>query len=169
MNPSAQPHMQAGECSQIWLCCLNSTYSAACWRGRLPSVAWGNASAPARAVKSNPLLSCIPTAARPSTAASKLPTPCRGNRTMLAFTKGMCSSILVLHPRTSGKCWPASLQKQAEGKSQGRPFHQRWALTQMKGVAIRFLKCNSSVVKAATLTILETLHIAHLLYYLRFH
>lgn len=109
-------------------------------------MAWGNASAPAQAVKSNPPLPGILTAARPSTAAS-CPLCCRGSKTMLAFTKGMCSSILVFHPRT-----------QAAGKSQGRPSHQKWALTQMKGVAIRCLKSNSSVVKAATSTILETPH-----------
>lgn len=62
--------MLADGCPQIWLCHLNAAYSAACWRWRLPSVAWGNASAAGGAVKSIPLLSCISTAARPSTAAS---------------------------------------------------------------------------------------------------
>lgn len=155
--------MLAGECSQIWLCRLNATYSAVCWRWRLPSVAGGKVSAPARAVKPKPLLACISAAATPSTAAS-CPLPCRGSRTTLAFTKGRCSSILVFHPRTPGKCWPASLQKPAKGKSQGRPFHQKWALPQMKGVAIRCLKSNSSVVKAAISTIPETLHCSFLLY-----
>lgn len=99
----------------------------------------------------------------------KLPTLCRGSRTMLAFSKGMCSSLLVFHPRRPGKCWSASLQKQAEGQSQGRCFYQKCTLTQIKGVTIRCLKRNSSVVKAATPTILETLRCSHLLYYLRFH
>lgn len=97
----------------------------------------------------------------------KLPTLCRGSRTMLVFSKGMCSNLLVFHPRTPGKCWPASLQKQAEGWSQGRPFYQKWTLTQMKGVAIGCLKSNSC--QGSNTNHLRDIHCSHLLYYIRFH